>query len=156
MVRFIIGAKSLQNLQRFRLSGFLHLHRLESSLERSVFFNIFSVLVDRGRSDHLYLASGQRRLQNIGSVKRSLSTSRSDHSVKFIDEKKNIGALGYFFYNIFYPLLKLAAVFSAGNHAGHVKHDKALIAHLFRHDPPRNTLGQTLDNRSFSDSGLSD
>ena len=156
MVRLVVRAKTFQYFQCFLLRRFLHLNGLESSLERSIFFNILSVLVDRSRADHLNFSAGQGGFQDVGSIKRSLRAACTDHSMQLIDEKNNIGALGYFFYDILYPLLKLTAIFSPGYHAGHIKHYKAFVPHLLRYDPPRYALGKPLHDSSLSDSRLSD
>ena len=76
--------------------------------------------------------------------------------MQLIDKKNNIRALGYLFYDIFNPFLKLTAVFCPGHHAGHIKHNKALIPHLLRYDPPRYALGKPLHDCSLSDTRFSD
>ena len=61
----------LQNLNGFFGGGGVNNHFLEAALQRTVFLDRITILVERGGSDALDGATGQRGLENVGRVHAS-------------------------------------------------------------------------------------
>ena len=71
----------------------IDLNRLESPLQRRVPLDVLAVLVERGCSNGLELASRERGLQDVGGIDRPFGSSRSDQRVQLVDEEDAAGLL---------------------------------------------------------------
>src|SRR3954453_400588 len=76
VVGLVAVAEPLQHLDRVGDRGLGDLDRLEAALERCVLLEVLAVLVERGRTDRLQLASSQHRLEDGGRVGRALGRHR--------------------------------------------------------------------------------
>jgi hypothetical protein len=65
VVRLVLVADALQDLDRVGERGLVDLDRLEAALERSVLLDVLAVLVERGGADGLQLAAGEHRLEDL-------------------------------------------------------------------------------------------
>ena len=95
--------------------------------------------------------------EHIGGVHGSLSRTRTDQSVNFINEED------YFAFSFLdllqdrlEPVLEFAAVFGPSHKSAHVKGYNLLVAQGFRNVPVDNTLGQSFDYGRFADTRFSD
>ena len=68
MMCFVLGLEAAQDRDRIFDAGFANVHRLESALERRIFFDMFAVFVEGGCTDATQLAAGQFRFEQIGRV----------------------------------------------------------------------------------------
>src|SRR5271166_349400 len=116
-----------QNLDRVRLVGRRHFHCLEAALQRAIFLDGLAILARRGRTDALYLAARQRRLQNVGGVKRSLGRARADERMQLVNKYDGILRLHQFLHDGLEPLFELAAVFGTGDDEGKIEPKNALV-----------------------------
>ena len=79
-----------ENLNGFLLGGFPHLHRLESSLQSRILFNMLAVFIQCGGADALDLTPGQGRLENVGRVQAALRSACSHNGMHFVDKQDNV------------------------------------------------------------------
>ena len=63
------------------------LDRLKAPSKGGIFFDIFAILIQRGRSDAVQFAAGQSRFDQIGRVHRTIAFARADKRVHLIDEQ---------------------------------------------------------------------
>ena len=94
-------------------------HLLEAALERGILLDVLAVLVERGGADHAQLAAGEHRLDHVAGVHRALGAAGADDGVDLVDERDDLaGRVGDLLEHGLQPLLELAAVLRAGEHAG--------------------------------------
>ena len=68
VVLLVVTFDPLDHLNRVGDRRFLHRDRLEPSLERRILLDMFAVLIEGGRADHLNFAARKGRFQDVGSV----------------------------------------------------------------------------------------
>ena len=92
-------------------------HRLEPTLQRRVFLNVFPVFLQRRRADGMQFTARELGLEHVRRVRRAFRRTGADDGVKLVDEKDDLALrIGDFFQERFKPFLELAAEFSAGQH----------------------------------------
>ncbi len=100
-------------------------HRLESSLESRVFFDVFAILVEGRGADHAQFAPGQHGLEHVGGVHRSFGGTGPDDGVQLIEEGDDLAfrRLDFGQYSL-EALFELSAVLGTGHHGAQVEcHD---------------------------------
>ena len=65
------------------------MNRLETALQRRILLDVLAVFRDRRRADHLEIAAGQRRLQQIGSIHRPFRRTGADDRMHFINKQND-------------------------------------------------------------------
>ncbi len=156
MVRLVAVAQAAQDLHGVLDRRLLDADLLEAPLERGVALEVLAVLVERRRADGLQLAARERRLEDRGSVDRSLCRARADEVVQLVDEQDDVAALRDLLHDLLEPLLELAAVLRAGDEGGQVERVDLLLAQQLRHLVGRDALGESLDDRGLADARLAD
>ena len=117
MVNLVAFLQPAQNRDRVFDRRFAHINLLKTSFEGRIFFDVLLVLVQRGRPDATQLAPRQRGLQHIRSIDCPFRRSGPDQRVQLIDEKNDLALrVFYFLQHRFEAILKLAAIFCAGQH----------------------------------------
>jgi hypothetical protein len=76
-----------EDLDRLLLRRARHLDRLEAPLQRAVLLDVLAVLGGSGRPDALDLTARERRLQDVGRVKRAFGRARADQGVELVDAR---------------------------------------------------------------------
>ena len=156
MVRLVAVAKAVENAQSLFLARLFHVHRLEATGERGIFFEMLAIFLGSGGSNYLQLATRQRRLQNSGGVDGAFSGTRANDGMHFVDEQNDVAVFDDFLDDLLQALFELAAVFATCDQRGHVEGDHALarddIGHLIGHDE----LRQAFDHGGFAHAGLAD
>ena len=87
LVPFLQAAQDGDGILHSRL---IHLHRLEPALQRGVFFDILTVLVQRGRADAVQLAARQHGLEQIACVHSAVGLTGTHDGVQLIDEEDDL------------------------------------------------------------------
>ena len=155
-MRFILVTQTLQDFDRVLSGRLTDLNRLETTLERCILLDVLAVFVERGRADDLYLAAAQCRLQDIRSIRCTLSRTGAHQHVHLIDEQDGVLLGGQLFDDLLDALLELAAVLGAGDHAGQVERDDALALEGLRNVAGNDLLSQTLDDGGLADARITD
>ena len=133
-------------------------HRLETTFQRRILFNIFPILVQRRGTDAVQFSARQKRLQQISGVHRALSArARTDHGVQLINKEDDPSFRGGdLLQHGFQTLFEFATVFCSGDQRAHVERDQFLLLESFRHIAAHNPVGETFHNGGLSDAGFSD
>ena len=146
--------KDLDRLVDRRLG---HEHRLEPPLERRIALDVLAVLVQGRRPDHVQLAAGQRRLEHVPGVHRTLGSPGADDRVHLVDEENDLAlVLGHLVDHRLQPLLELAPVLRARDQAGQVEGDEPAIGQRLRHLVVDDPLRNALDDGGLADAGIAD
>ena len=156
MVILISLPQALENLYRLFDRWRLHDHRLEPTFQRTVFFYVLAVFVQRRGPNTLQLATGQRRLQHVGCVYGTLGGTRTDEGVKLVNEEDHVLVLGDLVHDRLQPLFELPAVFGARDHRRHVEGENAVAPQGLRTVARGNELSQTLNDSRLAHSRLAD
>ena len=156
VVRLVLVAQTLQNLNGILGGRLVDLNRLETTLQSGILFDVLAVLVERGRADDLYLAAAQRGLEDVRCIGSALSGAGAHQHMHLIDEQDGVFLGGQLFDDLLDALLELAAVLGARDHAGQVERDQALAFQGFGHIAGNDLLGQTLDNGGLADTRITD
>src|SRR5882724_8277576 len=134
-----------------------HHHGLESPLERGVLLDMLAVLVERGGADAAQLAARERGLEHVGGVDGALGGARAHQRVQLVDEADDLArGLGDLLEDGLQPVLELAAVLRAGDHAADVEGDESLVLETLRHVAGHDALREPLDDGRLADAGLAD
>ena len=137
--------------------GFADKDNLEAPLKGRVFLNVLTVFVQRGRADSPQFTTSQRGLQHVGRVNGAFRGAGTDQRMQFVDKKNDLPLRVFdFLEHGFEPVLKLPAIFRAGQHRSEVERNHALVLQNFRHIAGDNSLGQAFHNGGFAYAGFAD
>ena len=130
--------------------------RLEAALQGGVLLDVLAVLVERRGADRLQLAAREQRLHHVGGVDRALGRAGADDGVQLVDEEDDVARALDLVEHALEPLLELAAVLGAGDHAAEVESQDALAAQALGDVGGDDLLRQALDDRRLAHAGLAD
>ena len=111
-----------------------HGHRLEAALQGGVLLD-GAVLLERGCADHVQVAAGQPRFEDVAGVHRVrfAVAPGTDEGVEFVDEDDHVSVVRNLVQSSGQALLEVTAVAGAGEHSGHVEGDDAFALQLLGH-----------------------
>ena len=155
--RLVAVLEPAQDLDRLLHRRLAHEHRLEATLERGVALDVLAVLVERGRADHVQLASCQRGLEHVRGVHGALCGPRADDRVHLVDEQDQlVGGAADLVDHRLQALLELAAVLRPGDHPGEIERDDAATGQRLGYLVVHDSLGDALDDRRLADARLAE
>ena len=155
---FVDVGEALENLDRVVHRRLGDHHRLEATFEGRILLDVLAVFVDRGRADGVQLASGERGLEHVARIHRTLAARPgADDGVQFVDEQDElVGVLPHLVEHLGKPLLELAAILRARDHRTHVERDHTSPCERRRDVAVDDALRETFDDRRLSDAGVAD
>ena len=157
MVHFVLFLQAAQDGNGGLHGGLAHQDFLEAALQRSVFFDVLAVFVQRGGAHAVQLAAREGWLEHIARVHRAFALARAHHGVQLVDEDDGLAlVLGQLVQHGFQALFKFAPVLGASQQGRHVQAEDALALERFRHFARHDALGQAFHNRRFAHAGLAD
>ena len=122
-----------------------HKHFLEAPLQGRIFFEIFSILVQRRCADAVQFAPRQGWFQHIARIHGPFGLAGTDHRMQFIDEENDLAFLfGEVIQDCFEPFLEFTTEFCAGDQRAHIQRENALVAQALRNFVVDDSLGQAL------------
>ena len=155
VVLFKARLEPFEDLDRFLHRRLDHIDLLEAPRQGRVLLENTAVFGEGGRANALELARAQRRLEQVGRVQRTArSRTGTDQGVDFVDEQDAVGLVFQRFQHALEALLKVAAVFGAGQQGAHVERIHVRLGQDFRHVFLRDAPGQALGNGGFTHAGL--
>ena len=130
----------------------LHNDGLKSTFQSRVFFDVFTIFIQRCSTHAVQLAASQSRLQQIGSIHRAFGIARADDCMEFIDEHDDltIGAL-HFFQHGLQSIFELTAILSTGHQSAHVECEDAFVLEVLRNVAQHDTVSEAFHDRGLSD-----
>ena len=156
MMRLVLVAKPLDDLDRFGHGGRPHDDGLEAPLEGPVLLDVLSILVERGGADGLDLAAGEGRLQHVRGVDRAFGGPRPDQGVELVEEEHDVFRLADLLHDRLEPLLELAAVLRPRHECPQVELEQALLGEHVRHLVSHDALGEAFHDGGLAYAGLAD
>ncbi len=156
VVLLVPVAEPLQDLDRVRNRGLLHLDRLEPALERSVLLEVLAVLVEGGRADRLELTACEHRLQDARSVDRAFGCTSTDERVQLVDEQDDVAAGADLLQHLLEALLEVTAVAGTRDQRAEVEGVQLLALKCLGHVAADDVARKTLDDRGLAHPGLTD
>ena len=156
MVRLVLRAEPLDDLDRLLHRRGADDDRLEPPLEGAVLLDVLAVLVERGGADALDLAAGERRLEHVGGVDGALGRAGPDERVQLVDEEDHVLRLPDLLHDGLQALLELAAVLGARDQGAQVELEEPLAHEDVRHVVVDDLLGEPLDDRRLAHARLAD
>ena len=132
-----------------------HVDGLEAALKGGVLLDVLVVLVKRGGADGVQLAAGQRRLEHVAGIDRTLGGAGAHDGVELVDKEHDLAVrLLNLVEHGLEALLKLAAVLGASQHAGHVEGDDVAVLERGGHVAGDDALGQALHDGGLAGARL--
>ncbi len=157
VVEFVFLLDAAQDADRVFDGGFFDQHRLEPTGKCRVFFNVFSVFIQCGRTDAMQFAACEGGLDQVGRIHCAISLARANQRVHFVDKQDDFARRGFnFLENSLEPLFKLTAVFRPGDQCAHVQRQQPFVAQGFRHVTINDAQGQPFGDGGFTDTGFPD
>ena len=156
MVRLVLIAQALQDEEGIIQRRFIDLHRLETTLQRGILFDVLAVLIQGGSTDGLQLAAGQLGLEQRSGVDGTFGSTGTDEGVDLVDEQDDVPALVNFFKNLLQAFLKVTAVAGTGDQRTQVKRVKLLVLKGFWDLAVDNVQRQALNYSGLTNAGLTD
>lgn len=132
-------------------------NRLESALQRGIFFDVLTILVEGGGPHTAQRPPGQGRLEHIGGVHGPFGRPGAHQGVQFVDEQDDLplGGLHLLDHRL-ETVFELAPVLGAGDEGAHVQGHQPPVLEAFGDIPGDDPLGQALDDGGFAHAGLAD
>ena len=154
MVPLIPRRQPRQDVPGLGRGGLLDLHPPEPPLQGGVLLDMGPELLVGGGADHLQLAPGQHRLQNIGRVDGAFGGARPHDGVELVHKQDDPAVPHQLFQQAFQPLLEVAPVLGARHQAGHIQCQQPPAFQGPGHLPRRDPLGQALGQGGLAHPGL--
>ena len=156
MVILVIAADALEYLDAVGNGRLVYGNRLEPALERGVLFDMLAVLGEGSCTDDLYLASRERRLEDVRSVHAALGVACADDVMHLVDNEDYIALLADLLDKSLHAAFKLASELRSGDQRRQVKKIDLLTAKLIWNLIERYALSKPLGNGSLADARLAD
>ncbi|CDC60577.1 putative uncharacterized protein [Clostridium sp. CAG:448] len=134
-----------------------HHHRLETTLQGCILFDILPILIQRCRTDTVQFSARQHRFEQISCVHGTVRFSGAYDGVQFINEEDDFSFAGFdFVQNRFQSFFKFATVFGACHQRTHIQRENGFVAQILRYIPSDNPQSQSFRNRCLAHAGLTD
>src|SRR5436190_15483743 len=125
METFETAANSTQHGHHGLVSRLLDCDHVEAAGQCAVFFDLFAIFVEGGRTDTAQFSASQCGLEDIGSIHATFVPTGTDQAVQFVEEENDLAFFrSYFIYNTFDSLFKFATVFRTCNHGSKIEREK--------------------------------
>ena len=122
VVRLVLFFQASQDGDALGGRGLVNHYLLESALQGLVLLEVLLVLVQGGGAYRAQFATGQRRLQYIGSVHGTGRTACSHQGVDFVDEQDDFAVrLHNLLHHPLQTLLEFALILCAGYQRTHIE-----------------------------------
>ena len=157
MVHLVALFQPAQDGDGVRDVGLIDQDLLKTPLERRVFFDVFTIFVERRRTHAVQLATRQRRLQHVAGIHRALGLARADHGMQLVDEEDDPALLlGQIVQDRLEPFLEFAAELGAGDERPHVEGEQPSVLQALRDLAVHDAERKPLDDGGLTDAGLAD
>ena len=157
MIHLIALLESSQDRDRVLNSRFIYHDGLESSLQRSILFDVLSVLLESCRADAVQFAPCQHGFEHISGIHCAFRFACAHNGVKLVDKEYDLAVtLAHILQYGFKSLLEFTSVFCPCYQGAHIEGKDFLVFESFRHIALSDTLCKPLNNCCLADSGLTD
>ncbi len=159
VVGFVAVLEAAQDLDRVGRGRLRHHDRLEAAGQRRVLLDP-AVLLQRGGAHDVQFAPGEGRLEDVARVHRAAVTTTgtgAHHRVQLVDEDDQLLGVGADLADdVVHPLLEVAPVAGARDHARQVQRDHAAPDQHIGHVPLGDAVCQPLHDGGLADARVTD
>ena len=156
MVVLVTGTQALKDLDGFGNARLVHLDRLETTLQSRILLDVLTVLVGGGGANGLQFATGQHRLQHVGSAKSAIRGTSAHNGMDLIDEQHDVAAGLDLLEHLLQTLLEIATIPRASHHGSQIQRIDLLALQRLRNIAGIDLLRQTFDHGRLADTRLAD
>ena len=145
MVGLITLFESAQNSHGVFHAGLSDEYLLESTLQSSIFFNVFAVFIQGSGANKAQFATGQHGLEHVGRSNRSFASASSHQGVELIDKGDDftLGIVDFFQHRL-ETFLEFSAVFRPRHQSSHIERDQLFTLERICHITSDDALGEAL------------
>ena len=90
VVLLVVALDAVHHGKGVGYAGLLHPHRLETALQRLIFFNVLAVLGKGGSADDLNFAAGEGGFQDVARVHGALALTGRGDGVDLVNEQDDV------------------------------------------------------------------
>ena len=157
MVVLIALLQSTQDRDGVDLVWLVDHNGLEAALQCLILLKVLLILVECRGTDGTQFTTGQSRLEDVGGIHGTLTTSGTHQCVDLIDEENDVAlSIGHLFDDTLQSFLKLTFVFCTGDQGTHVERVELFVLQILRYITAHDALGEALDNSRFTCTRLTD
>src|SRR5690606_35314421 len=127
VVIFVLRLNVVEDLNRLIHAWRINHDFLEPAVERFIFLNVHSVLIESRGTNALQFASCECWFEDVASIERSACSTRSNDSMQLIDEEDYIPVLLEFVHYRLHPFFELTTILCTCYEGSKVKRDHTLI-----------------------------
>ena len=143
--------ETAEDCDRVLNRGLLDPDWLKAAFEGCILFHIIPILCGRGSSDCSQFTASQLRLEEIGSINRSLTCTSPHDSVKLIDKEDNLTVCrGDLLEKCLQTVLKLPPILCSRNHSSDIHGYNSLVLHRIRNVATHDSPGKALYDRRLT------
>ena len=156
MVRIKAILNATQDGNSFVFARFRNLHRLETTFQSGILFDVLAVFLSRRRTNAMEFTTSKLRLKHIAQVHRAFGLARPHNVVEFVDEHKRIAIFFNRINHRFETFFKVATVFCTRHQGRQIKRKDLLALQRIRHVTAVNTFGKAFDNSRLTHARFTD
>ena len=146
----VLRTNALEDLEGLLGVWWFDSDRLEATLKRGIFLDVFAVFIEGRRTDALNLAARERWLEHVRRIDRAFCAASANKRVQLIDKQNDVLRTTDFVHDSLDALFELTAVLRARNHECKIEHDKSSIVQQIRHFLIDDALRETFHDRRLS------
>src|ERR1022692_3283925 len=90
VMHLVLFFQAAQNRDGVLDIGFADENNLETAFEGSVFFDVLTVLVERGCADGPQFSTSEGGLEHVGGIDGALRSPGADQAMKLVDEEDDL------------------------------------------------------------------
>ena len=128
MKNFIAFFQSAENGNRVFHGRFIYQYRLKTSFQCRIFFNIFTILIQRCCTDTVQFSTRKHRFQHISGIHSAVCLASSHDQMKLINKENDFSfTFTNFFQHCFQTFFKLTAILRTCYQRSHIQRKNFLI-----------------------------
>src|SRR5579883_319428 len=156
VVLLVLRLDIIQDLDRLLHGRRIDDDLLEATIESAIFFNILTVLIERGSANALDVSTSQGRLEHVRCIERSGSSTGAYDRMKLVDEENDVLRFFELVHHSFHALLELATILRSCNEGCKIECNDALLVENTRYFLLHDTQSKPFRNGRFTNTRLAD
>ena len=130
---------------------------LKTAFQSGIFFDIFSVLIQRRGADAVEFSPCQHGFEKISGIHGAFRSPGSHNGMEFIDKEDDPAlSADYFIENGLETFLKFPPELGSGDQSAHIQRDQLAVFQIFRNIAPDDTPCETFCDGGFTHTGFAD
>ena len=156
MVCLVTVPQALEDLDGVIDARLVDLDGLEPALQGGILLDVLAVLIERGGTDGLQLATSQHRLKDRRGVDRALGGTSADQGVHLVDEQDDVAAGADLLEHLLQALFEVTAIPGASHQRAQVQRVELLVLERLGHLALDDVLREPFDDGGLADAGFAD